>query len=73
MNPSKYAAQPIPSIDNFQSLWIAWDLATRTMVPREELLSKPIKLRKALIFYIGHIPTFLGVSPMFIVAYLVHC
>ncbi|KAF9253346.1 hypothetical protein DTO013E5_266 [Penicillium roqueforti] len=58
MNPSKYAAQPIPSIGNFQSLWIAWDLATRTMVPREELLSKPIKLRKALIFYIGHIPTF---------------
>lgn len=33
---------------------------TKTMVPREELLSKPIKLRNALIFYLGHIPTFLG-------------
>ena len=73
MNPSKYAAQPIPSIDNFLSLWTAWDLATRTMVPREELLSKPIKLRNALIFYFGHIPTFFGVSPIFNVAYHVHC
>lgn len=64
MDPLIYAAQPIPSIDDFQSLWTAWDLATRTMVPREELLSKPIKLRNALIFYFGHIPTFFGVSPM---------
>jgi hypothetical protein len=62
MDPSKYAAQPIPSIDEFQSLWTAWDLTTRTMVPREELLSKPIKLRNALIFYFGHIPAFFGVS-----------
>ncbi|KAG0161224.1 hypothetical protein PDIDSM_8758 [Penicillium digitatum] len=61
MNPSKYAAQPIPSIENFQSLWTAWDLATRTMVPHEELLSQPIKLRNALIFYFGHIPTFLDI------------
>ena len=60
MNPSRYAAQPIPTIDNFQSLWTAWDLATKTMIPREELLSKPIKLRNALIFYLGHIPTFFG-------------
>ncbi|KAJ5498995.1 Methyltransferase domain of unknown function DUF2260 [Penicillium expansum] len=61
MNPSKYAAQPIPSIGNFQSLWTAWDLATRTMVSHEELLSKPIKLRNALIFYFGHIPTFFDI------------
>lgn len=60
MDPSKYAPQPIPTIDNFQSLWTAWDLATKTMIPREELLSKPIKLRNALIFYFGHIPTFFG-------------
>lgn len=31
------------------------------MVPKEELLSKPIKLRNAVIFYLGHIPTFLDI------------
>jgi formylglycine-generating enzyme required for sulfatase activity len=31
------------------------------MVPDEELLSKPIKLRNAVIFYLGHIPTFLDI------------
>ncbi|KAJ5561057.1 Methyltransferase domain of unknown function DUF2260 [Penicillium sp. DV-2018c] len=61
MSPSEYAPQPIPNIDNFQSLWTAWDLATRTMIPREELLSKPIQLRNALIFYLGHIPTFFDI------------
>lgn len=58
---SQYAAHPVPSIDEFQSLWTAWDVATKTMIPQEELLSKPIKLRNALIFYLGHIPTFFGV------------
>ena len=29
------------------------------MILREELLSQPIKLRNALVFYLGHIPTFL--------------
>lgn len=31
------------------------------MVPREDLLSQPIKLRNAVIFYLGHIPTFLDI------------
>ena len=31
------------------------------MIPGEELLSKPIKLRNACIFYLGHIPTFLDI------------
>jgi formylglycine-generating enzyme required for sulfatase activity len=31
------------------------------MIPQEELLSKPIKLRNACIFYLGHIPTFLDI------------
>jgi formylglycine-generating enzyme required for sulfatase activity len=31
------------------------------MIPEEELLSKPIKLRNACIFYLGHIPTFLDI------------
>lgn len=59
-SPSQYAAHPIPSFEEWQSLWTAWDNATKAMVPREELLSKPIKLRNSLIFYLGHIPTFLG-------------
>ncbi|KAJ5102025.1 hypothetical protein NUU61_004247 [Penicillium alfredii] len=58
MKPSQYAARPTPSLEDFQSLWAAWDIVTRTMIPREELWSKPIKLRNALIFYLGHIPTF---------------
>lgn len=62
MNPSNYAPHAIPTIDNFQSLWTAWDIVTKTMIPREELSSKPIKLRNELIFYLGHIPTFLGTS-----------
>ncbi|GAQ40421.1 hypothetical protein AtubIFM55763_003232 [Aspergillus tubingensis] len=60
-SPSQYAAQSVPSFEEFQSLWTAWDIVTKAMVPREELLSKPIKLRNALIFYLGHIPTFLDV------------
>ena len=58
--PSQYATQTIPSIQDFQALWTAWDTVTKSMVPREELLSQPIKLRNALIFYLGHIPTFDG-------------
>ncbi|OOF91620.1 hypothetical protein ASPCADRAFT_210972 [Aspergillus carbonarius ITEM 5010] len=60
-SPTQYAAQSTPSFEEFQSLWTAWDIVTKAMVPREELLSKPIKLRNALIFYLGHIPTFLDV------------
>lgn len=59
--PAEYASRVVPTIDEFRSLWTAWDIVTKTMTPREELLSKPIKLRNALIFYLGHIPAFLGV------------
>jgi formylglycine-generating enzyme required for sulfatase activity len=31
------------------------------MIPQEELLSKPIKLRNVCLFYLGHIPTFLDI------------
>lgn len=58
--PSQYAPYPVPTLREFQNLWTAWDIVTKTMVPREELLTKPIKLRNVLIFYLGHIPTFLG-------------
>ncbi|PYH94932.1 N-methyltransferase [Aspergillus ellipticus CBS 707.79] len=60
-SPSQYAAHVVPSFEDFQSLWTAWDIVTKAMVPHEDLLSKPIKLRNSLIFYLGHIPTFLDI------------
>ncbi|KAE8150601.1 Aldehyde/histidinol dehydrogenase [Aspergillus avenaceus] len=60
-SPSQYAARSIPSFEEWQSLWTAWDIVTKSMVPREELHSKPIKLRNDLVFYLGHIPTFLDI------------
>ena len=59
--PSEYAAHAIPSLNDFQALWNAWDIVSKAMVPRQELLSKPINLRNALVFYLGHIPTFLDI------------
>ncbi|EXJ84167.1 hypothetical protein A1O3_04834 [Capronia epimyces CBS 606.96] len=58
IKPSEYAAAPIPSLNDWRQLWAAWDVVTKSMVPRDELLNKPIKLRNDLIFYLGHIPTF---------------
>ncbi|KAF2659086.1 hypothetical protein K491DRAFT_675797 [Lophiostoma macrostomum CBS 122681] len=57
--PEQYAAKPVPSLADWQQLWAAWDAVTRTMIPEDELLAKPIKLRNVCIFYLGHIPTFL--------------
>ncbi|KAF2268735.1 hypothetical protein CC78DRAFT_529723 [Lojkania enalia] len=60
-DPEEYAAKPVPSLSDWRNLWAAWDAVTRMMIPKEELLSKPIKLRNACIFYLGHIPTFLDI------------
>ena len=51
----------MPSLAEWQELWAAWDAVTLKMIPEEELLSKPIKLRNECIFYLGHIPTFLDI------------
>ena len=59
--PDVYAAQPVPSLAEWRELWKAWDAVTRQMIPEDELLSKPINLRNACIFYLGHIPTFLDI------------
>lgn len=59
--PEEYAAKPVPSLPEWQELWAAWDAVTLKMIPEEELLSKPIKLRNECIFYLGHIPTFLDI------------
>ncbi|KAK1777450.1 C-type lectin protein [Copromyces sp. CBS 386.78] len=60
--PSVYARTALPSLDDWEALWAAWDIVTRQMLPQEELLEKPIKLRNACIFYLGHIPTFLDIQ-----------
>ncbi|KAG9559141.1 hypothetical protein KCU71_g9399, partial [Aureobasidium melanogenum] len=57
----RYAAQPVPSLEEWNQLWAAWDVVTLEMIPEEELLEKPIKLRNACIFYLGHIPTFMDI------------
>ncbi|RMZ14198.1 hypothetical protein D0864_00247 [Hortaea werneckii] len=56
--PEEYAAHPVPSLDEWHQLWSTWDMVTRQMIPDEQLLDKPIKLRNACVFYLGHIPTF---------------
>ena len=56
--PEQYAASPIPKWEEWQHIWKLWDVVTRDMIPNEELMEKPIKLRNACIFYLGHIPAF---------------
>ena len=60
--PSVYAASPLPSLADWEAVWHAWDIVTKGMLPAEVLLEKPIRLRNACIFYLGHIPTFLDIQ-----------
>jgi len=57
-HPKSYAQHAVPTAAEWHQLWSAWDTVTRSMVPRDELMNKPIQLRNNLIFYLGHIPTF---------------
>jgi formylglycine-generating enzyme required for sulfatase activity len=61
LKPELYAATPVPSLSDWEALWAVWDAVTQEMIPKDELLAKPIKLRNACIFYLGHIPTFLAI------------
>ncbi|THU89377.1 hypothetical protein K435DRAFT_802795 [Dendrothele bispora CBS 962.96] len=49
----------IPTLEEWNTLWCAWDMVTLQMIPQEMLHQKPIDLRHKCLFYIGHIPTFL--------------
>lgn len=60
--PAAYASSALPTFEDWEGLWTAWDTVTRGMIPKEELLDKPIKLRNACIFYLGHTPTFLDIQ-----------
>jgi hypothetical protein len=62
VNPAIYAAKTVPTLSDWKELWAVWDIVTKQMIPDEELLEKPIKLRNACIFYLGHIPTFLDIQ-----------
>ena len=62
MRPEGYAARPVPTLSDYYNLWAAWDTVSQKMILPEELLSQPIKLRNASIFYLGHIPTFLDMQ-----------
>ena len=61
LQPKEYAPKPSPSLEEFEQLWQVWDTVTRHMLPEEEILSQPIKLRNCCLFYLGHIPTFLDI------------
>ncbi|OQN97327.1 hypothetical protein B0A48_16391 [Cryoendolithus antarcticus] len=61
-NPIEYARHPVPSLDDWHRLWKVWTIVTRQMIPDAELNEKPIKLRNACIFYLGHIPTFMSMK-----------
>ncbi|KAF3911734.1 hypothetical protein AA313_de0205244 [Arthrobotrys entomopaga] len=57
-----YAAAPLPSTQEWEELWKLWDLVTLRMVRKDQYLTKPIELRHPILFYLGHIPTFLDVQ-----------
>ena len=60
LDASEYTSHPVPSYPkDWEDLWAVWDMVTLSMIPKPDLLSKPIKLRNACIFYLGHIPCFL--------------
>ncbi|KAL5594168.1 hypothetical protein BROUX41_001213 [Berkeleyomyces rouxiae] len=59
---SIYSATPTPTISDWQALWKLWDNITTKMLTSEQMVEKPIELRNACIFYLGHIPTFLDLQ-----------
>ncbi|KAI1344598.1 C-type lectin protein [Xylariaceae sp. FL0016] len=62
LKPLDYSRTIVPTLHEWESLWAAWDNVTRRMLPSDELPNKPIKLRNACIFYLGHIPAFLDIQ-----------
>ena len=51
----------LPSLQDWQTAWDAWNCVTLTMIPKEKLHEKPIDLRHICLFYLGHIPAFLDI------------
>ena len=57
---AEYVKDVVPALQDFEAAWALWDTVTTSMVPPTDLLSRPIHLRNSLIFYLGHIPAFMG-------------
>ncbi|KAH7885435.1 hypothetical protein F5I97DRAFT_1811346 [Phlebopus sp. FC_14] len=51
----------VPTIEDWEDMWSAWDFITLRMIPPSMLFQKPIDLRHICLFYLGHIPTFLDI------------
>lgn len=51
----------VPTLEDFENMWAAWDTITMGMIPRSMLFTKPIDLRHICLFYLGHIPAFLDI------------
>lgn len=51
----------VPSLQDFEEMWAAWDFITQKMIPDSMMFEKPIDLRHICLFYTGHIPTFLDI------------
>lgn len=47
----------VPSLEEWELLWKAWDSVTLQMISQELLHQQPIDLRHRPLFYIGHLPT----------------
>ncbi|KAI1437191.1 DUF323 domain protein [Xylaria sp. CBS 124048] len=62
LSPHEYVQESVPQMRDWEGLWAVWDSITQRMLPNEELLDKPINLRNACIFYLGHIPAFLDIQ-----------
>ncbi|KAK6501916.1 hypothetical protein TWF481_009735 [Arthrobotrys musiformis] len=62
LEPKEYAKAPCPDLKEWEELWKLWDLVTLGMVRKDQYLTKPISLRNPILFYLGHIPTFLDVQ-----------
>ncbi|KAJ3021905.1 hypothetical protein HKX48_007486 [Thoreauomyces humboldtii] len=52
----------VPTTQEWEQLWTAWDTVTGTMIPPAAHLARPISLRHPFIFYLGHIPAFLDIQ-----------
>jgi L-histidine Nalpha-methyltransferase / hercynylcysteine S-oxide synthase len=48
----------VPTLEECQELWAAWDFITTKMIPDSMLFEKPIDLRHICLFYTGHLPSF---------------
>ncbi|KAK6519417.1 hypothetical protein TWF281_003251 [Arthrobotrys megalospora] len=62
LQPKEYAKAACPDLSEWEELWKLWDSVTLGMVRKDQYLTKPISLRNPILFYLGHIPTFLDVQ-----------